>query len=142
MAGLNLRIDPAPLIAFRKDLKRLAPDIRKELDRELRAAAKEVAATAKANASWSTRIPAAIGVSVTGKVVAVKAREVKAPHARPYEGIGGQGSFRHPVFGDRQVWVSQATRPFIAPAAKEHEADFYRRVEDAVDRAAAKAGFR
>jgi hypothetical protein len=41
------------------------------------------------------------------------------PHARPYEGISQQGStsyFRHPVFGNRENWVSQATRPYAWPA--------------------------
>jgi hypothetical protein len=77
-----------------------------------------IADAAKANASWSGRIPGAISVtsnltSSGGAVIRVDS--TTAPHARPYEGRSGS-PFRHPVFGNRDNWVSQATRPFLKPA--------------------------
>lgn len=82
-------------------------------------AAELIAAQARANASWSSRIPGAISTSVRfssrgGAVVRVSS--AAAPHARPYEGIGNPGStFRHPVYGN-DWWVEQAERPFLIPA--------------------------
>lgn len=69
-------------------------------------------------ASWSTRIPGSIGmrVSFARASVDIKVDRKKAPHARPYEGLGSPGTFRHPVYGNREKWVSQATRPFFFPA--------------------------
>jgi hypothetical protein len=81
------------------------------------------ARAARGNASWSTRIPRAIGVrtSLSGRRlgVFVTVSGARAPHARAYEGITARrDSFSHPLFGDRDVWVEQPTRPFLAPAAE------------------------
>ncbi|MGH3496316.1 MAG: HK97 gp10 family phage protein [Nocardioidaceae bacterium] len=99
-------------------------ELRAELRPKLRAAGTIVADQAKANASWSTRIPAAIGVRTSFGTraggVTIRVDSVKAPHARPYEGLsagGGRGTFRHPVYG-HDVWVTEATRPFLMPAVR------------------------
>lgn len=96
-------------------------DLRRELRPRLRAAGSLMQRTAQANASWSTRIPAAIRVtttlaSTTGGV-GVRVDSTKAPHARAFEGIGSRSStFRHPVFGNTGVWTEQQERPFLVPA--------------------------
>ena len=67
------------------------------------------------------------------------------PHARPYEGISQQGStsyFRHPVFGNREVWVSQNTRPYLWPAVRGRARDMRAAVEQAFEDAARESGFR
>lgn len=81
---------------------------------------------------WSERIPDAISVSVqtrgTRAGIRLRVRAKKAPHARAYEGLikgGHRGFFRHPMFprGDDSSgwrWRSQATRPFLLPAAQAH----------------------
>lgn len=88
---------------------------------ELPAAGQALLRASQANASWSSRIPAAhylkTSVSATGGV-SVGVDASAAPHARPYEGMSGQSFFRHPVYGNREVWVSQNTRPFLRPAAE------------------------
>lgn len=73
-------------------------------------------------ASWSARIPGATRVQTTfgrrRQRVAVIVDKKRAPHARPLE-QGSQGNrttVRHPVFGDRNNWVAQPTRPFFATA--------------------------
>jgi hypothetical protein len=96
--------------------------LRAELKAPLRKAGNLVADQARANAAvFSTRIPGAISVSArltsTGGVY-VRVSSIKAPHARPIEGTGGNTSFRHPVFGG-DVWVDQPTHPFLFPAVKE-----------------------
>lgn len=101
-------------------LRRLDEDTRRELRPALRAAGAKVRDAAARNASWSSRIPGALYVSTSARpgrsAVTIGASATKAPHARPYEGIGGGRSFRHPVYGNREVWVAQACRPFLAPA--------------------------
>lgn len=138
--------DPVSWRNLQRDLKRLAPAVQKELNAEIKGIAGEIVSAAKANASWSSRIPGAIGLSVTTTRVGVKANRRKAPHARAYEGtrragFGTQKSFRHPVFGNRNVWVSQPTRPFLAPAIRANQDQFFARAEDAIVNAARTVGW-
>lgn len=106
-------------------IKRLS-DLPMNLRREVRPRAKQVveivATEARGNASWSSRIPGAISTSVTFAATArfggtVRVDSVAAPHARPYEGMSGNATFRHPVFGG-PAWVSENTRPFLKPAGQ------------------------
>lgn len=114
--------------------------------REIRPALKDVAepmvAAARANASWSTRIPKAIRLSVLKRGVEIRVSKKRAPHARPYEGIGGNDQFRHPVFGDRSRWVSQKTRPFLDPAVKAHRSKIRPRLFQVVEEAARRHGYK
>ena len=140
---MAIYFDSVRLLA--RDLGRIPVELRQELRPGLKAAGEVVASEARINASWSTRIPAAIKVfalfgRLTGGVV-VKVDRSKAPHARPLEGIAARrgalsrthsGTFRHPVFGDRDVWVDQPTRPFLAPAAAAKRGDVQDRVAEAV----------
>lgn len=128
-----------------RDLGRIPLELRQELRPRLKEAGEVIASEARSNASWSTRIPGAIRVQalfgrLTGGVV-VKVDRNKAPHARALEGITARrgalsrttgGTFRHPVFGDRDVWVDQPTRPFLAPAVVAKQGDTRDRVADAV----------
>lgn len=89
-----------------------------------------------ARASWSSRIPRAITTrtSFARGSVELRVRSGQAPHARPYEGIGTRGSFRHPVFHDGfdGPWVTQATRPFFFPSVDAHRDKIRGAVESAV----------
>lgn len=85
-------------------------------------------------ASWSSRIPGAINVraSFAQARVEIRVAQRTAPHARPYEGVGGGGTFRHPVHGHRDhPWAEQATRPFFFPTVTAHAG----KVREAVERA-------
>lgn len=125
------------------DLRKIGDGVGRELGKEFKKAAGPVAAQAKANASWSTRIPGAIttGVSQSRRFpgAQIKVSKNKAPHARLYE---FRKSFRHPVFGNRENWVSQATRPFIRPAIRAKGDGFVKACDRAVDTAARANGFR
>lgn len=86
-------------------------------------------------AGWSSRIPGAIGVraSFARGSVEIRVNHRAAPHARPYEGIGTRGStFRHPVYGNRDVWVDEQTRPFFFPTVDDHRKKVISAVEKAV----------
>jgi hypothetical protein len=112
----------------------------------LREGGTRVKSVAAGNASWSTRIPRSLMVRLRlggrSPGVLVVARQSIAPHARAFEGIGNRGdTFRHPVMGDRDVWVSQAVRPYLAPAVDATREDVIDELVKAVDDTVRKAGF-
>lgn len=144
MAGsgvVGAEIDPAEWKRFLRDLRQLAPEVKKELTRELKGLLGPLSSTAKQNAGWSSRIPGAIGKTVTGSKVGLRVSSGKAPHARPFEGLAG-ATFRHPVFGNRSAWVSQQARPFLLPALEAHRDEFIEKAGDAVDSAAREVGWK
>jgi hypothetical protein len=114
MAGLSIRVSGLP--ELQRALRRHAPAVQKQFRRRLRTIAQVVAVGARGRASWSRRIPAAIsaGAQASGPYVRVSGK--KAPHGPLYEGgEKGRSTFRHPLFGDRERWFSQRTRPFVRP---------------------------
>jgi len=128
------------------DLRKIGDGVGRELGKEFKRAAGPVAAQARANASWSSRIPGAISVGVSSSRrypgAQIKVAKAKAPHARLFEFPGRGGSFRHPVFGNREVWVAQAGRPFIRPAVRAKGEAFVKACDRAVDTTARANGFR
>ena len=112
----GISIDTSSFAKFARGLKEIDPVLKRELRTDLKAAGEIVAADARSNADWSTRIPGSIKVSVSGNTIKVVANKKKAPHAKAYEHEGKDGTFRHPVFGDRTNWVSEPARVFLAKA--------------------------
>lgn len=131
--------------SLRQRLGEVPKSLQAEVRRELRPIAYEVRDEARSNASWSSRIPRSLSVRIRfGRrpAVNIEARRQVAPHARPFEGAGGRGSFRHPVFGNRRSWVSQRTRPFLLPALNARRSAIAVRMSRVVDRAVARHGLR
>lgn len=128
---------------FVRRFGKVPKELKRELRPGLRAAGKVVADDAKARASWSTKIPRAIKVSVTfagsRQGVSVIVNKNKAPSGRPFEHGGRDGTFRHPVFGNREVWVSQKARPFLAPALQAKGDEAAKQIEQVVDRVTREA---
>jgi hypothetical protein len=116
-------------------------EMARELRAELPVIGEKFMARSQENASWSSRIPDAhymkVGTGATTGGVTVGVDQTLAPHARAYEGLapGGdhRGFFRHPVYGN-DWWVSQDTRPFIAPAAEETRPEMVAAIEALVHR--------
>lgn len=135
-------VDATELKFLSDRLAAVPEDVRSGMRPALRQAGQRVRAAAARNASWSSRIPAALQVRVrlTGPRmgVYVLANHSAAPHARPLEGIV-RDPFRHPVFGDTDVWVAQRARPFLFPAARDHRADIESAVNAAVTEALKRA---
>lgn len=135
--------------SFASELRRAAADLRgfsTQVRREIRPAVKRAAepmvAAARANASWSTRIPGAIKISTLKRGVEIRVSRKRAPHARPYEGIAGGSTFRHPVYGNRDRWVTQQTRPFLEPAVRQHMPKVRAELIAMLDDAATRHGYR
>lgn len=76
---------------------------------------------------WSKSIPPTIKHQIRGmnvKVIAGPPQYTNTPHggglAAAMEHRGQGGTFRHPVFGDREKWVTQAAHPYLAPAVNKN----------------------
>ena len=129
------------------DLGKMDPALRADIRKRFRAIGKSVLDDARQRASWSSRIPGATtlrtSTSASTAGITLRVSSAKAPHARPYEGIGGSrgGTFRHPVFGNRDVWVAQQQRPFWVPAAQAHRTEVTEAAVEAVKTAARAARF-
>lgn len=105
----------------------------------LREGAEKIAVDARAKASWSTRIPGSVRVKARGDRVSVTA---DAPDAAPLENRGKEGEFKHPVFGNAGVVVSQKARPFLHPAARINEPKLVDGTLEAIDKTMTEAGFK
>jgi len=111
--------------------------------RMMRTAGQEMLSDAIGNASWSSRIPASLSlrVSLSGNRpgIALRASLKTAAHARVYEGILGD-TFRHPLFGDREFWYTQAARPYLLPAVERQTEQIVAELTRIVDDVNAQAG--
>lgn len=142
--------EPAdPTAAIRqlaKDLDGIPKELRKQLRPALKAASEPIVQDAKGRASWSTRIPRAITLSVRFSQrdpgVSIRVRGRIAPHGRAYEGITGAVLFMHPVFGHRDREVPQETRPYLEPAVMAGADNVLAAVAETVDQVAREQGFR
>lgn len=112
-----------------KALRLGAKHLNRELRKQLRAGGEIMAIEARKIAGeHSEKIPPTIKVRVAGATVAVVAGGAKAPVAGLFElgnkgkgksqAASRRGTFRHPVFGNRENWVNQEMHPFLRPAAE------------------------
>lgn len=132
-------VDYTSISVLARELGKVPAELRKELRPKLRAGADHIVRDMRSRAGYSSRIPSAIRMSVSFSArsggITIRVDNRRAPHARPLE-LGNHGgrasSFRHPVFGNRDVWVTQPTRPFFFPAVKAGRAELRRHISDAV----------
>lgn len=127
-------VDIGSLDLFIEQLRAVPKESRQDVRKAIVAATEDIRRDMARRASWSSRIPPAITTRVRFASASVQLRvnSKRAPHARPYEGLSSRGgSFRHPVYGHRDRWVSQSARPFFFPAVDGHR----KAVRDAVERA-------
>ena len=124
------------------DLRAMSTEVRREVRPALQKAAEPMIRTARSNAAWSRRIPRAIKLSVLKRGVEIRVSKRIAPHARPLEGIRGNRTFRHPFFGNREVWFDQKTRPFLTPAVRKHRREIVPLLAKVIEDAAKRHGYR
>jgi hypothetical protein len=134
----------SPWDVIDRDLRALEPVTRAAVRPALHQIGQTVGRSAAGRASWSSRIPATITIDTASggdrDEVAVHGGGPAAPHAGVFEHGGNPGTFQHPVFG-RDVWVTQAARPFLAPAARDAEPAEIPILLGALDTAASSLGF-
>lgn len=124
-------IDSPDLYDLTKQLQQVDKKLATGMKAEMRKVAEPIRRAVAAEASWSSRIPKATKVSTrftarTQRVIITVNRK-QAPHARPLENDGREGTFTHPVFDRRsrvlrrRVLVRQRARPFFAKAIKKQD---------------------
>lgn len=147
----GLEFDASSLHDLGRQLREAALRVRKEMEATLLIVAKEIATEAEkiAGDSGSQQIPPSIKVVPapgTGTAL-VRAGTTADPIASLWE-LGNKGSkrsaktFRHPVFGNRNVWVEQDKHPFLAPARRASLVTTRPQMKKAWDRALAPYGIR
>lgn len=112
------------LNAFARRLRLADVQLAKDFLKAESVAGEIVAAEVRKNADFSTKIPGSVGVRRRGTRVRIQAGGTKAPDAAPLENHGNPGTFRHPVFGNFDVWVSQPARPSLTKAAHDKIDEF------------------
>ncbi len=120
---VGMGVDVRDFAAFARALRKGSPEVALQLRVDLRAVGEIVASEARVRAAeWSKTIPPSIRVRTSGATVSVIAGGSGVPLAGLFE-LGNQGQrglggtdFRHPVWGNRNVWVSQPMHPFLAPS--------------------------
>jgi hypothetical protein len=101
---------------------------------DLKAAAEIIADGARELAAqWSSQIPPAIEVEVSGKTATISC---SAGPAYPAETRA-----RHPLFGNRKHWYGPPGAPFLGPAADQRAGAAMARYAQKIDRMCRKAGF-
>lgn len=134
---------------------KLAPEIKKQLRKELRAAAQAGAKKAKAEVmkpplhkgrgrATGLRRGMAQGIKVqiaagTGKRVGVFIRStgagLDADRKQLVRKWDSDRPFRHPVFGNRERWVTQYGRPYFRTILRADREQMKRHVREALERA-------
>lgn len=138
----SVSVDTSGLQKLARDLRRAAPELLKETQTAMKKAGTiaEVEARLRANYS-SSRIGATVRTKARGLNVILYAGGARAPHAAAFEHNGVPGSFRHPVFGNRENWVSQQAHPYLLPAAIATQPETERAMLAAVDAVLLRNGF-
>jgi hypothetical protein len=118
------------------NLRAVEPALYKSMALHLRMAGLIVADQAKANASSSSEIAAAIQVRVSGLTVSVGLPPTPIRTLEEY----APGGWQHPVFGNRGNVVVQASYPYLRPALSDKGDAAALEIEKAVTDAIAEAG--
>lgn len=139
---VSVGIEASDLAAFQRDLKRADADSLKLFRAALKRGGDIIANDARGRISGtSSRIAGSIKVGATNKGVYVRAGGAKAPHAAAFENLGKGGNFRHPVFGNRKVWVNQRAVPYLLPSLEGNLDRVMDLVGDYLDQMTKEAGF-
>jgi HK97 gp10 family phage protein len=91
----------------------------------------------------SSRIPKTIRLRRKNLQIRVIAGGAAAPHAgiMEYGSKRNPGTIRWPLFGDKNVWFSTPTRPFLRPAAQNVQPKVSKILDDIFRRALEKRSF-
>lgn len=133
-----LRVEVVNYRTLQRELKVADVAVQKNLNKSLKVMAPEVAAVARADASWSQKIPPQIVPMATTTGAGIRVKRKPNPLAVLNERPGG---FRHPLFGNRDHWYTQKTKPAVRPAVVAAKPKFVEAANLAVDVAFHEAGF-
>jgi hypothetical protein len=128
-----------------RDCRGAARAVRREIDETLLKIGAELLASAKAIASeHSSTVAGTIRMKALPGMVVIQAGSDAVPIAALWE-TGNKGSrdtarvtglwFRHPLFGNREIWVNQRRFPFLRPALDADRSRIKRLMDETYDRA-------
>lgn len=137
-SGNFLMLDASGLRGFAEGLRRASPEMAKQLRTKMRRAGERVRDDAKVIASASD-VPSGIAPSIrvraslAGAGSGVHLSVLAGPKndgdtaggvgaAAAVEHRGEPGTFRHPLFGNRDYWFEQRAHPYLRPAAERNMA--------------------
>jgi hypothetical protein len=146
MAGpeYSARISAKSLAELYKDAK-VAPGIMQiELRRGVKKAGERVRVAVRDRAAtFSRQIPPKVKTKVSlGRSAGVRIIvDDPSGEAGALNNRDRSGTFRHPVFGDRNNWVSQAAHPFFVTAAQPAAVQAVGDIRHVMDDVARKLGF-
>lgn len=139
--GEFLTLDTTNFKGVERNLRKVAPELARELGREVKRAGDVITVAAKAEAdSFSKHIVPNIKTRRRGIGVKIVIGMGKKPHegeGPAYEGDGLTSKpLRHPVMGDRDVWTSKNTNthPMVGPKFLEMQDVALNRIVAAIDR--------
>jgi hypothetical protein len=117
----GLSVDTRDFQKFAKALRKAQPLLATKMRVKLREAGQLVADKAKENvAPFSTSIPPRIKVRTSGVTVSVIATgDLAGLFELGNKGGSASGEFRHPLFGNMNVWYAQPMHPFLGKALEE-----------------------
>lgn len=145
---LDLKISPVGLSDLARDLKTADPLLLKELRTGIKKAAEPARRQVQQNATAvSNRIaaavpPARVSFAKRGASVRIAVNAKKAPHARPIENKGKPGTFRHPLFGNRNRWIKQPAKPFFWAGIRQADPAISREMDRVIDEVTRKLKFK
>lgn len=144
----SIAADTKAMRQLAADLKIASEQAQKDFYVGLKAGGEIVATKARANAKsfprkgpGTNRIADSVRVRRSGVRVKIQGGGDAAPEAAPLEHHGMPGKFRHPVGGNRQVWVDQPARPWLTPAAVEMEPAVIALIDETTFKAFSRLGF-
>lgn len=116
---MSVVVDLHELNDLARALRTVAPEITKALHSELKSTV-EQNVTQRARMKWAENSSqrSTIQTRRSGLTVSVTAGrgENHPGQSHAFEHNGDAGTFRHPVYGNRDVWVDQEAHPFLGPS--------------------------
>jgi hypothetical protein len=135
------------LLAFKRHVGSVDKGMRRKLNKGLREAVKPTLQHARSavmrfpshgthHTGLRRAVANSLAITAAGGRVAIQIRHSKLPEGKEnlpnrMEGIGGP--WRHPVFGDRETWVTQPSYPWFYPTMRADRPQVEKSINEVID---------
>jgi hypothetical protein len=152
--AVEIQLDPVTFRRLMRDVKEFDPAMSRALRKRLRlageSAVREVRSTIKEDTpegtpfkpggvrdglAAGTKVSILAGKRMAGVRITTTGARLTAAHKAMVKAYNRQ-SFRHPVGGNRDVWVSQEGRPYFGSILRDKRAEMQLAIHEAVSEAA------
>ena len=119
-----MHIDTADFRAFSDSCLRAIPALSRNTDKRLLIAGEAIAADARSRCDSTTTTISFAPVGHGTVAILAQGGPITGLLEDGNKGSGGAGgTFRHPVFGNPEVWVNQPMHPYLRPAVEANVGD-------------------